>query len=136
VRVTENLIDEVLALEERRRQALLAGDWDAVAALLSEALVYVHSTGASDDRASYLRKLREGQIRYRQLAFEGLRVGGGPDLALVHGGMRAEVLKPEGVKAVASRYLVVWAREPDGRTRLLAHQGTPVAAEPAIQGRP
>lgn len=125
--MADRLIDEVLAQEERRRQALLAGDWEAVAALLSEALVYVHSTGARDDRASCLHKLREGQIRYRQLVFEGLSVGGGPDIALLHGQMRAEVLKPEGVKAISSLYLAVWAREVDGVLRLVAYQGTPAA---------
>jgi len=117
--------EQVLAWEERRRQALLANDWEAVGALLSERLSYVHSTGGGDDRASYLRKLREGQLRYQQIAFDGVRVDASADMALVHGGMRAEVLIGGGARTVSSLFLIVWAREPDGAWRLRAYQGTP-----------
>lgn len=117
--------DQVLAWEEGRRRALLAGDWDAVEAGLPAGLSYGHSTGAVDDKAAYLRKLREGLIRYQMLAFDGLRVTAGPGLALVQGEMRAQVLRAGELRSVASRFLTVWAPDEDGIWRLWAHQGTP-----------
>ena len=48
----------VLAAEERRRQALLSADLEALQGLLADTLVYVHSTAASDSKDSYLAKLR------------------------------------------------------------------------------
>lgn len=53
----------VLALEERRRQALLAGDLPALQGLLDSHLTYVHSTGTCDGKDSYLAKLSGGSLQ-------------------------------------------------------------------------
>lgn len=115
-----------LALEERRRQALLAGDLPALQGLLADDLVYVHSTGASDRKDSYLAKLAGGGLKYLSLAFGEQRTQGLPFAAIVGGRMSAVVLKDGQQKNVASLYLAVWACDPDGIWRLHAHQGTPL----------
>lgn len=114
----------VLAWEAQRQQALLAGDLPALAALLSDALVYVHSTAVIDTKASYLAKLQSGAIRYISLAFEELTVHALGGAALVHGQLRATVRKEGTDKPVCSRFLTVWAPDGDGVWRLVAHQGT------------
>lgn len=53
-------IDDLLAAEYARTQALVAGDSAALSACLHENLVYVHATGVRHDLAQYLRFAAEG----------------------------------------------------------------------------
>ena len=121
----------VLAAEEWRRQALLSADLEALQVLLADALVYVHSTGASDSKDSYLAKLRSGSLRYQALQFEDLQargVGQAGDAVVVTGRMVAEVLKDGQPRAVRSLFMTVWTRAPGTAPvpwQLCAHQGTP-----------
>ena len=121
--------DAVLQREQLRRDAMLSGDSAALEALLSDALVYVHSTGAHDTRDSYLRKIRDGAMRYLHLELCGLQAQVLPGVALVTGTMQATVLKDGQEKQVRSVFLTVWVPEPfdaGSAWRLRAHQGTPL----------
>jgi len=119
----------VLVLEERRRQALLAGDLPALQGLLADDLVYVHSTGACDRKDSYLARLSGGSLKYLALDFSDQRVQWLQQAAVVSGRMAATVSKDGQQKNVASLFMTVWACGSDGVWRLHAHQGTsmPVA---------
>ncbi|MDO8370774.1 MAG: nuclear transport factor 2 family protein [Burkholderiaceae bacterium] len=120
----------VIEWELRRREALLAGDTTALEGLLSDALVYVHSTAAGDTKDSYLRKIRDGVLRYLSLEFSDLQAQVLPGAALVTGRMRATVLKEGQEKQVSSVFLTVWVPEPSdagSAWRLRAHQGTPLS---------
>lgn len=116
----------VLALEERRRQALLAGDLPALQELLADGLVYVHSTGVCDRKATYLTKLSDGSLRYLELNFSNLQVQVLQKAAVVSGRMAATVSKDGQQKNVASLFMTVWACESDDVWRLHAHQGTSI----------
>jgi hypothetical protein len=118
----------VLALEERRRQAMLAGDGPALQGLLADELVYVHSTGACDAKASYLAKLTGGSLQYLELNFSELQVQWLGQAAVVSGRMAAQVSKDGQLKRVASLFMTVWACGNGGVWRLHAHQGTPLPA--------
>ena len=61
-----------LALEEGRRLALLAGDVAALQDLLAQELIYVHSTGVTDTKESYVNKLSRGVLKYLELQFAHL----------------------------------------------------------------
>jgi ketosteroid isomerase-like protein len=113
----------VLALEERRRAAMLAGDIAALQALLAPDLRYTHSTGICDGRDSLLAKLAGGQIAYRQLAFTPLAVQCKADAGIVGGEMHAEVLRDGQPRSIAARYLAVWLQRM-GTWQLAAFQGT------------
>lgn len=120
----------VLQLEQRRREALLAGDGAALEALLSPDIVYMHSTGTRDTRTSYLHKIREGALRYLRLEWSNLQVQVLPAAALVTGRMDATVRKDGQDKPVRSAFLTVWVAEPGtvgSAWRLRAHQGTPLS---------
>jgi ketosteroid isomerase-like protein len=121
--------EAVLHWEQLRRDAMLAGDSAALEALLSDAVVYVHSTGSRDTRASYLRKIRDGALRYLRLELSDLQAQVTPGAALVTGTMRATVRKDGQDKQVSSVFLTVWVPEPSdagSAWRLRAHQGTPL----------
>ena len=118
----------VLALEERRRQALLAGDLPALQGLLADDLVYVHSTGACDRKDTYLAKLSGGSLKYLEVQFSDLHVQVLQQATVVSGRMAAVVSKDGQRKNVASLFMTVWGCGPDGAWRLHAHQGTPAPA--------
>jgi hypothetical protein len=115
-----------LALEERRRQALLAGDLPVLQGLLADDLVYVHSTGASDRKDSYLAKLASGSLQYLALDFSELQTQSLQLATVVSGRMSAVVRKDGQEKNVASLFMTVWGCDRDGVWRLHAHQGTPL----------
>ena len=117
-----------LIAEEQRRQAMLSGDIAALEALLSEGLVYVHSTGGRDTKTSYLDKMASGSLKYLPLSVEDLQVHAAGPGEMVTGRMSAEVIIGGQSKAVRSLFLTVWMPElgAEGRQRMrmLAYQGT------------
>lgn len=121
------MADDLLALEARRRDAMRAGDTQALGALLAPALRYVHSTGVVDTRDSLLGKLARGEIAYERLDLASQLLAQTPDTAVVTGEMRAEVLRGGQRREIATRYLAVWLRE-CGDWQLVACQGTALPA--------
>ena len=116
----------MIALEERRRQALLSCDVNTLQSLLSDNLIYMHSTGACDHKDSYLAKLTNGSLKYLKLNFGEMHVQELRHAAVVTGRMSATISKDGQQKEVASLFMTVWACGTDGTWRLHAHQGTPV----------
>lgn len=109
-------------LEEARRAAMLAGDTAALGDLFDENLVYIHSTGARDNRESYLDKLASGAMRYEAVKLHVSEIQTRERLALVCGAIEASVRTASGTIAAASQYEAVWMRT-DGRWRLSVIQG-------------
>lgn len=98
----------LLAAEEARRQAMLAGDVAKLDALLSDALVYVHSSGGVDSKQSYLDKLARGVMRYETLEFIAPQARLIGQAGLLNARMRARVENAGARREVASSYLAVW----------------------------
>ncbi|WP_321957424.1 nuclear transport factor 2 family protein [Paraburkholderia bannensis] len=107
----------IRALEEQRRLAMLAADTQALEALLDEALIYIHSTGARDSRASYLEKLASGAMRYEAVTLDVSDVIVRERFALLSGTMTATVrvaAATPAVLAIASQYEAVWMQSEEG----------------------
>lgn len=60
-------IDEAVAAEDARYAAQMAGDFDALDRLLADDLVYVHASGAVDDKFSYMATQRSKALEYRSM---------------------------------------------------------------------
>jgi hypothetical protein len=58
---------EILALEQRRFKAMIAGDAGALEALLHRDLKYTHSSSTVDSKDSYVRGVRETLWDYRSI---------------------------------------------------------------------
>jgi len=104
----------ILALEARRYAAMIAVDIPALGALLHDELVYVHSSGTVDTRASYLEALASGATRYRvvERLGEDVRVIGA--VALVQGRSRIDVVVKGVEKLLNLRSLAAWTETPQG----------------------
>lgn len=116
----------VRAAEEARRQAMLDGDTATLGELLSDTLVYTHSTGAKDGKQSYLEQLASGALRYEALAFVAPAITVLGRVGLVCAVMDATVVRGDTPRHVASSYLAVWEATPSG-WRLQAIQATPLS---------
>jgi ketosteroid isomerase-like protein len=119
---------EVLAAEEARRNAMPQSDVATLNRLLSDVMVYTHSSGGKDSKASWLSKLSDGSLRYDRLAFTDLNVSVVNDTALLTGRMNATAVHSGQPRMVDSLYLAVWVKQPTG-WQLVAAQGTPAPAK-------
>lgn len=111
-------------LEDRRYDAVVAGDLVALASVCHSSLLYTHSSGLTDSLESYLKKCREGYYIYHSVEHpihELVLVG---DTAVVLGEMNASVTAGGVTKKLRNSALAVWVRVDDD-WKLLAHQPTP-----------
>jgi ketosteroid isomerase-like protein len=115
----------VLAAEDRRYQALVAGDLDALEEVFADELSYTHSSGAVDTKASYLEKLRTGYYVYQRIDHPVDRVSVVGDCAIVVGRMIADLEVQGSPKHLDNLALAVWTRA-RGPWQLLAFAPTPI----------
>jgi ketosteroid isomerase-like protein len=101
---------EIERLEEARLAATRAGDVDALAALLDDDLLYVHSTGNGDTKASYLAGLRSGHVVYEALEASERRIVAKVATAAVFYVMKARVRIGAETRHLDTRVLAVWGR--------------------------
>jgi len=118
---------EIMALEDRRYAAMRAGDVAALRELLADDLVYTHSFGERDSKASYLDKVANGIFRYGEIRRSEEKVLIHGDSATVVGRMAADVHVADTLRRLDNRFLAIWVKI-DGRWQFLAYQPTPMPA--------
>lgn len=119
------------AAEEARLQAMRANDSVALDALLADALCYVHSSGGTDTKESYVHKVGNGTLQYKTCEFltPAFRLIG--NAGFVTARMVAKVVSSGNHREVSNNYLAVW--EHDGAAwKLLYLQGTPLPPPAAV----
>jgi len=115
-------------LQGLRHKAMLDADSSALDLLLDESLSYTHSDASRDDKAGYLAKVRNGDMRYTGLTTseeEVLMLS--PDCACVLGRMKLSGDLFGVSKQLDNRFAAVWIRR-SGTWRLAVFQPTPVAS--------
>lgn len=125
--------DEIAQLERRRFDAQVARDTTALADILANDLIYTHSNGHQDGKASYLASVASGQSRYDHVAIEALTVRPYADdrAAVVNGQVRINLGPgPEGQpQFIRIKYAVVYVRQPAGWRMVLWHAQKQASAE-------
>ncbi|HEY3697078.1 nuclear transport factor 2 family protein [Phenylobacterium sp.] len=115
----------VLEADDRRRAATMAGDADALEALLTPDFTYTHNTGFREGRAAYVARVRNRQVEYVSMErlFAGVRVHGG--VALVDGlASMTNRAPPAGpLRTSKTLYLAVWVLS-NGQWRMAAYAST------------
>ena len=122
--MTDDLLAQMQGLENRRIRLTLSGDFDALADVLSDNLLYGHSTGTLDSKTSMLKLLREGTVEY--VSIESALDAVTPlasDVVVVSGLLTTGVKVFGQPKSLSGRYMAVW-RQRDGRWQLEALQGS------------
>ena len=105
---------DILALETQRWDAVLAGDWAALEAMVHDDLVYTHAHAKVDDKASYLHSLKSmpGKIGSVKRTDEKVRVFG--DTAYIAGALASEVNSHGAMKTIRVRFISLWTKTPEG----------------------
>lgn len=124
--MTDQTIAALRELEAERSRLLVAGDHDAVAALLADDLVHIHATGQIDDKAAYLdgirTKLEFVKIERPQL---DVRVYGSVAVSTGIFEQTVRVKGPGVVVDMKAAFTHVWRREGD-RWLMISFQATKI----------
>lgn len=82
------------AAEGQRCEALMAGDVDSLATMLTDDLVHIHLTGKIDDKAHYLDGVR-GKYQFRDVKRGPLNIRIWGDSAVMVGLLTQQIVVPE-----------------------------------------
>lgn len=121
-----DVTEDITALETERFRLMLAKDAAALETLMDNQLVYTHSFGDRDTKASYIQKFREGFFDYHEInhRIDGIVARG--DFAIVTGMMSAKATVGGQQRQLENVYSAVWGREPGKNWRLVTFQPTPL----------
>lgn len=119
--------ETIRKLEDQRYRAMCEGDAQTLDKLLADSLVYTHSYGGADGKASYLDGVRAKKWVYRKIERpkEDIQIHG--DCAVVTGQIRIELLSDGKLKTLNSAYTNVWIKGAKG-WQMVAWQSTPLSA--------
>ena len=124
--MSETDLEIVSVLEDARITAMCTQDDETLERLLSDDLVYTHSSGSVDTKETFLHSVRNGPVQYKTIerSEDSVRLVG--DTALFSG--RAAIHLEFGGHPVDLdlRYLAVWVQV-DGTWRFEAWHSTPVS---------
>lgn len=102
---------------------MIAADTDALQRLLSDDLIWTHSSGKTESKAEVIKALAEGAVAYEALEMTQdrvLRSGG----SFVHQGvLHGSAVRDGETKILNARFLSVW-QEVENQFQLVAWQST------------
>jgi len=118
---------EILALEDRRFEAMTGKDWKTLDGLLHEQLLYTHSSGVTDTKAVWTDAMKAGRTVYKSVKNSDRKVRTYGDSALVTGKAHIEAEVNGQARTLKLCYLNVWTKTPHG-WKFVAWQSTPQPA--------
>lgn len=113
----------VLKVEQEWQDALIAADVKALDRLYLDTMIYTHSNGSVDDKASYIENIRTGKSVYKSMTRDDIKVQIFGDAAIVTCHWRVSSLSGTTVNNTNARYLHFYTRQ-KGQWRMVAHQAT------------
>jgi hypothetical protein len=118
----ESMNAEVAALEDHRWQLRIARDTDALEPLLHDDLVYIHSTGHTDTKESFLSGCRAGIVEYHTVDYAIVKQVIHGDTVIVSARMKASLTAVGERRDVDNEMTSVWLRteNPSGQHWQLA----------------
>ena len=123
--IIEASISTIETMEDRRYAAMLYKDMKMLRSLLHDQLIYVHSSGTTDTKASYIAGLEAGTWDYRCIrrSKQTIKVQG--SLALVFKRISMNIAVGGHLVCMENRDLAVWIYEAN-IWRLIAVQSSAI----------
>ena len=117
--------NQIASADQARIAALLNRDRQALHDIISDDLIYVHSSGREETKELYVDRVAKGEYDYRSFVItrRDLRVLN--DLVFDNGDSEIDIVVNGQLREIAGRYLMVWKRE-DGRWRLFRFHSAPI----------
>ena len=119
--IHSRLLDEIIALENRRVEAMTKGDANALDEILADDLIYTHSTARIATTASFIEAITSGRSNYRSVERKDVNVRQIGDSAVVTGHAKFHV----GDNKFEARFIDVYAKR-NGAWQMVAWQSTRV----------
>ena len=116
-----DVIADVLRHEERRYQAMIERDFEALDRLLADDLVYTHNNAIVDDKPALFKRLRDRVAVYLKIVRSDVQVRVFGSTAVVTG--KADITTEKSNPVV--RFVNVWVRHGDGWQNAI-WQATPI----------
>jgi len=116
---------EVLDADERRCQALVANDLEALSWILHDDLIYTHSNATSDSKTGILDNVRYGKVKYRALRRDKVTVRIFGDTARMNGHIVLETTRDGVERTLDNVFLSVWVKTA-GTWQMAAWASTPM----------
>jgi ketosteroid isomerase-like protein len=121
-RAASPAVEAVLAADQARLAALMAGDAAALTRLFSDELLFVHSDGRIEGKADYVRNLLAGDTAYAQARTLNLRSQEpAPGVVVLIGAQEMRKRLGPDWSEVKLRFLAVWRQEA-GAWRMVSWQ--------------
>ncbi len=115
--------ERLLEADGQRRQAMITADTDALAQLLSDDLVWTHSSGKIESKAEVMQALAERTVAYKTLEMTQDRVLHAGGSYIHQGVLRGSAVRDGETKLLNARFLSVW-QEVENQLQLVAWQST------------
>ena len=127
--MSDDIKAEIKELEDQRFQAMIDSDFDTLEKLLSDQLVYTHSTSQSDNRSEYIALCKKGVFKYLKIErpVENMQAYGG-NTVVVTGHIKIDAVIEGKAKLLNSRYTDVWIKGPKG-WQMVVWQSTAIPAQ-------
>ena len=119
------LHNQIVVADEARVAALLARDKVALDSVLSDDLVYVHSSGSEESKALYIERVTQGHYTYRSFVTVRRALVASDGLVFDNGDAEIDVVVSGSLRQVAGRYLMVWKKE-SGLWKLFRFHSSPI----------
>lgn len=113
--------------ETLRRAALVGADAEAIARLMADGAQYGHSNGERDDEASLIRRVTNGELRYRSIVADEEKYDCSDAGCEVTGTQTLGVSAAGRDVIVRNRFRATWLRVGDACS-LVAYQSSPLAS--------
>ena len=97
--------DAILAADARRRAAMIDGDRNQLEAVLSERVVWMHSSVAVEHRGAFIANIESGSVRYLELGTPEIEVLALGDSCLCVGALAGRTERDGAVKNLQGRFL-------------------------------
>jgi hypothetical protein len=112
------------ALESERIRRMIGRDCEGLARVLCDSLMYGHSNGIVDDKASLLRSIADNLVQYVRIESRlDHIVWISPRAAAISGWLTTDVILKQQSKSVSGRYLAIWVQAQE-HWQLQALQGS------------
>ena len=112
-------MDEIIELENKRVEAMIKGDVQALEKILADDLIYTHTTARIDTKSSFIEAISSGRSNYRSVERKDVNVRQFGDSAVVTGHAKFHV----GENTFEARFIDVYAKR-DGAWQMVAWQST------------
>ena len=113
----------LLETDRQRRQAMIAADTEALQRLLSDDLIWTHSSGKAESKAEVINALAQGTVGYQALENTQDRVLHSGENFVHQGVLHGSAVRDGETKLLNVRFLSVW-QEVENQLQLVAWQST------------